>query len=81
MCLWERSQSVLTQRHSFLTETILRPEKDALLKFPGSPLVRTSGLCFPLQGLGLDSISSPSPETRIMHTKQCDQKKKKLYLR
>ena len=62
MCLWERSQSVLTQRHSFLTETVRRPE-EKMLYLGNSLAVHWLGLedsASPAKDWGSDSICLPS---------------------
>lgn len=52
MCLWERSQSILTQRHSFLTETVRRPEEKML--YLGNSLA--------VHRLGLEDSASPAKD-------------------
>ena len=62
MCLWERSQSILTQRHSFLTETVRRPE-EKMLYLGNSLAVHRLGLedsASPAKDWGSDSICLPS---------------------
>ena len=80
MCLWERSQSVLTQRHSFLTETVQRPE-EKMLYLGNSLAVHWLGLedsAFPAKGWGSNLILVRG--TRIVHAKQFDQKTPQTFI-